>query len=127
MNESQPLCSKCYNSPCTCGSSTSIPKTCFEITDAIKHQDIREIRKFAFEQAVKIKRETYDAYECIFVACEIEAYILNGEQLRKDFIASVECAIADVRCRGVDGVSKLDLEKVLELVEEELKDYDALD
>lgn len=85
-----------------------------------------ELRKWAFDKAITLKKELDIEADLIYKAAEIEAYIKDGKNPRGDFYSCVETALAEVEHASISGVSESSKRKTLEVVKKWLKEYDAL-
>jgi hypothetical protein len=84
------------------------------------------IRQWAFEKALALRTESDMACDVIYIAAEIEAYIVEGKNPRDEFITCVDAALAEVDHADIAHVGNDKKRKVMEFVRRWLKEYDAL-
>jgi hypothetical protein len=87
-----------------------------------------EARKWCFEKAfqmMQFKQTTTDlAADLIYTASEIEIYLFNSKNPRRDFEGSVLAAIKEVERASIIGVGETTKIKVIERVKHWLRKYD---
>lgn len=84
-----------------------------------------ELRKWCFEQAMKLNQSPDHVYELIWKAVEIEGYILNGKNLRDELFCCVDTALSEVDCASIPEVSEASKRKTMVVVRKWLKEYHA--
>ena len=84
------------------------------------------LRQWAFEKALALRISTDVAHDLIYIAAEIEAYIVEGKNPRANFIACVDVALAEVDHAAIAHVGEDKKRKVMECVRHWLKEYDIL-
>ncbi len=78
------------------------------------------------EQAIKLADDSQIMADIIYIAGEIEAYVVKGTNVRKDFWSDVDAALLEVEHSGVLSVGAPSLERVMAKVRHELAGYNAL-